>query len=167
MLLFSIPRSRVCYYRFKVLQAEIPGGDPTILGWVTFGLYMMAAALTLQESKTGQKPPQNIPIQRAFKSLAILQFILGLNKQLDLQTSLIILGRYVADQAGLHNYYRQIQLFFFVGLLVGSTVAVAVNFKMLRAFWSAHPWVATGFGLVITYALIRAGSIDHVDQMLV
>ena len=141
-------------------------GDPTILGWATFGLYMVAAALTLRAAKTVQLALEMRPGRRGWTALSILLFLLGLNKQLDVQTLLIANGRHWANLAGLNFHYRDLQLVFFVGLTLLLLAVVTLNARMLAALCVKRPIVGAGFGFVFAYAFIRAGSMLHVDQML-
>ena len=143
--------------------ADFPVGDPTVLGWATFILYLLAAWLSFRSAKTGRTEPE---FARSWRVLALLLLLLGLNKQLDLQTSLFALGRRLATAAGIYEHRRSIQLAFFIGLMVGLIAVVIACFKTLAAFTARHRVCVTGFGLVCAYAFVRAALFDHVDAML-
>ena len=141
-------------------------GDPTALGWTTFVLYLLAAGLCFRSARVGHAKDQESKFARIRRVLAVLLFLLGLNKQLDLQTILIEWGRRLAMATGTYQHHRDIQLVFFTGLAVGLIVTVAACRQLLFAFAARHRVCAVGFGLVGLYTFIRAGSIDHVDEML-
>ena len=151
--------------RFQ-LSALTLAGDPTVLGWATFVLYLLAAGLSFRSAKAGRAQDPENEFARSWRVLGILLFLLGLNKQLDLQTPLIELGRTLAIAIGIYHHRRDIQLIFFIGLVAGLIASLVACLKPLTAFVSKHRLCAAGFGLVGAYAFIRAGSIDHVDQML-
>ena len=143
-----------------------PVGDPTVLGWATFAFYMLAAGVCFRSARTGGVKGHESQFARSWRILAVLLLLLGVNKQLDLQTALIELGRRLALAAGVYGHRRDIHLSFFLGLVVGLIVAVVACRKPLTAFASTHPVCMIGFGLVCAYAFIRAASFDHVDQLL-
>ena len=79
-----------------------PGmGDPTIGGWITVILYLLAAiscwktAFELATVNTGVSQER-----RAWRAISALFLALGINKQLDLQTALTEAGRMLAHSEG-------------------------------------------------------------------
>ena len=82
-----------------------PGiGDPTVAGWLTVILYFVTSVscwILARELRSAD-------IERcAWRSISILFFFLGINKQLNLQTALTEAGRYLAYYQG---WYGQRQL---------------------------------------------------------
>ena len=93
-----------------------PGiGDPTIGGWITVILYLLAAiscwktAFELATVNTGVSQEQ-----RAWRAISALFLALGINKQLDLQTALTEAGRMLAHSEGWYNRRHVVQLAFIV-----------------------------------------------------
>jgi hypothetical protein len=142
-------------------------GDPTIIGWTITIAYFSAAFLCwrvvkIEESRDGR-------VARSYLlwfGLFILLVILGLNKQLDLQTLLRNAGRYIAEKDGWYGMRREIQNAFigFIGLLgllgfIGLLVLLKNNLKDFKL-------VVTGLVLLISFVLIRAASFNHVDYFL-
>ena len=140
------------------------GGDPNFLGWATFALYMVAGfcCFRVAQSKTNGCAD----VASSWKGLAIGLLALGLNKQLDLQTLLIRLGRTLAKAMGVSPYRREIQLWFTIGLLLVLVAGILLLRRKLVAFAREHALATTGAALVCSYAVCRAVSIDHVDAML-
>src|SRR5438105_1302226 len=75
-----------------------PGiGDPTFIGWLTVVAYAGAAVLCIRDALREKEAPA----RRAFWSiLGVMMILLGINKQLDLQTWLTITGRRIALTEG-------------------------------------------------------------------
>jgi len=90
--------------------------------------------------------------------------LLGLNKQLDLQTLFIQAGRELAVALGWCGERRRLQLIF---VLVLGTVMIGVLLTMLwkrRRFFGQNPWTLPGLGLLAAYVLLRTMGIDHVGE---
>jgi hypothetical protein len=84
----------------------VPGiGDPTIGGWVTVLLYLLAcvscwktAGVVVRRDWSGQSD------SHVWRAISIAFFLLGIIKQLDLQSAMTELGRIVAFAGG---WYEQ------------------------------------------------------------
>ena len=88
---------------------------------------------------------------------------LGVNKQLDFQTLLIVIGRAAACTEGWYDDRRIVQKLF-VGALALALMGL-VSWAMFRHvfFLRNHRLAAIGLGLVLIYALLRAAEIDHLE----
>ncbi len=143
-------------------------GDPTILGWVTVASYLGAAATCglaawREPSPDGRAPTGPKPFWIA---LALLMILLGINKQLDLQTLLTVTARRVLTDAGLYARRRTFQVAFIGGVAAACAVMLGVlawtSRRSLR-----HRWVAVvGMAFVLGYVVIRASSFHHVDALI-
>ena len=89
-------------------------GDPTIGGWVTVMLYLLAAGscwisareLALEDIASNER--------RAWWAISALFLALGINKQLDLQSALTEAGRVLAHYQGWFEQRQLVQLAFIV-----------------------------------------------------
>src|SRR3712207_4883602 len=101
-----------------------PGvGDPTLRGWLTVGAYALGAGLALRAAWVSARhaEPSLAPADRrtlvGFWCLtAVVLVLLGINKQLDLQTWFIQVMRDLAKEQGWYEARRQYQIEFVVGL---------------------------------------------------
>jgi len=91
---------------------------------------------------------------------------LGINKQLDLQTPLIHLGREIARSNGWYGVRREIQLVFVLMLAALVLTFTAVLFWMTRGEWRQYCPVLIGVVMVVSFVVIRAASFAHVDYLL-
>jgi len=143
-----------------------PGiGDPTLVGWVTVGLYFVAACLCLLIAR--RQGARSRGSERLFWwGLCALLVLLGINKQLDLQTALTELGRSWSRNQGWYEYRHKVQRAFI--LAVGLCAIGAIGgllFWMRRAPAPTHVAIV-GASLLLAFVVIRASSFHHVDLFI-
>jgi len=141
-------------------------GDPTAVVWATFALYLLASACCLRRGRSSHRTKSAATGSLAWRSHSAALFLLGLNKQLDLQTTLNRLGGHLARSAGWEDYRREIQLLFFTGLIAGICLALLKHLLGVRTFFRSHPLVTIGDALIGAYVLIRVFCIEHVDERI-
>ena len=138
-----------------------PGiGDPTIGGWITVVLYLLAMISCWMTARSGIKE------QRIWIAISILFLGLGVNKQLDLQSALTAAGRVIASYQGWYGQRQFVQLAF---IICAAIVCVSVVITLL--IWARHAPLSTWFALlgtflVIGFVLIRASSFHHIDRFI-
>ena len=141
-----------------------PGiGDPTVAGWLTVILYLVTSVSCW--ILAGELGSANIE-RRAWRSISILFFFLGINKQLDLQTPLTEAGRYLAYYQGWYGQRQLVQLAFIALIAV-----ICLISAITQLIWVRHAPISTWFALigttlVIGYVLIRATSFHHIDRFI-
>ena len=92
-----------------------PGiGDPTIGGWVTVALYLLAVWSTWQTCDRLDGGGES----RTWRAISVMFIALGLNKQLDLQTAFTEIGRMVAVQQGWYGERQIVQVWFIIGVAI-------------------------------------------------
>lgn len=152
-------------------------GDPTPLGWmitIAYGATAIccwrAARLTPNTSRRGSHASgrnAQPAIARLWTALAAVLVLLGLNKQLDLQTILTAVVRDAAKQQGWYADRRPVQIAAVVGSLVlvaviGALVARALRGE-LRRLWPA----VAGVAVLGAYAAMRTTSLHELDVFMV
>jgi len=145
-----------------------PGvGDPAFLGWLTTFLYILAAMLccAAMRKSPGEKDQGNHASENVFWSgLALALFVLGANKQLDLQSWVTDLGREIARSLGWLNHRRGIQaavvvVISIIGLIGGGTVT-----WIMRKFWRRYALALVGMFLLILFVMIRSATSYHLER---
>jgi len=148
-------------------------GDPSLLGWLTFVSYIVACASCLRASgsarfgaqKLSQVSPDEASNQRALAwmwlGLSVCMMLLGLNKQLDLQTLFIEVGRDLAKTQGWYGGRRVVQMAFLVTLTLSATVIGLSMAYALRKVLRRIFLVFVGLGLIAGYVLVRAAAFNH------
>jgi hypothetical protein len=156
-----------------------PGiGDPTVMGWVTVAAYAAAAVFSfeaLRASRLGAQklaaiaPPEAENQRDLFKlwSLVTLaMLVLGLNKQLDLQSLFTEILRDMAKSEGWYEERRTYQRLFIVTIgLVGAAGTLAIGWT-LRKVLKRVMGAVLGLGLLVSFVVIRAASFHNVDLLL-
>jgi hypothetical protein len=160
-------------------------GDPTPLGWTITIAYGATAFCCWRAARHGPHTPRRgshasgraaqpaaqttaqTPIARLWTALAAVLVLLGLNKQLDLQTMLTAVVRDAAKQQGWYADRRPVQIAAVVGSLVlvvvvGALVARAVRGE-LRRLWPA----VSGVAVLGAYAAMRTTSLHELDAFMV
>lgn len=146
-----------------------PGlGDPTVMGWVTVAVYLLAAALCGLAALGATEAQNRFPRRRWFWWVFCASlFLLGINKQLDLQTWLTLFLRHWAQDLGWYGARRGLQAVF-IGLVAISGLAALAGLKALveQQATRAIRWGLLGGAFLGCFVLVRASSFHHVDQML-
>lgn len=152
-----------------LIGAWSPGiGDPSVSGWLGVFLYAWAAIMIwwlLRRSAT-LRGQDTVRERRFWQLLLVALVLLGLNKQLDLQTALTELGRAVAHTQGWYAERHQVQqAFIAAGAMVGLIVLATACYLVSGARTSTHTAMLGG-ALLVFFVLARAASFHHVDKWL-
>ena len=143
-------------------------GDPTPVGWITAIAYLAAAlACGLVWAADRRARRQGWPGSPVFWiTLALLLVLLGINKQLDLQTLLGDIGRRKARAEGWYGNRRFYQAIFIAAVAVAGLFAIGVFSWLARGQWKRNLLGLLGTVFLYVFVLIRASSIHHVDVAL-
>ena len=148
-----------------------PGiGDPTFGGWLTVLVYFVTAWRCSQAARriSGRMAAlSDARRERLFwKILSVLFLLLGINKQLDLQSLVTELGRLMARDEGWYESRRTVQFAFILAVgALGVAAAVAGIYLVRKGTRGA--WIAAlGAALVTAFVIIRAASFHHFDRFI-
>ena len=141
-------------------------GDPTAEGWSSVAVYMITAALCVRAAWHSRAAPVNESESTArWWLFAVALFFLGVNKQLDLQTLLIELGRRLALREGCYKEWRLMRALLTVIVWLTTICGSVLLFSKHRRFFGENPPAAIGLAIIILFVLIRASTINHADQL--
>jgi len=139
-------------------------GDPSFVGWFTVGSYFgcatVASILTFVNLKADRRP------FFFWVVICIMMVLLGINKQLDLQTLFGEVGRQIAKAQGWYDHRRVVQFWFivaFAAVMLGIFLWLVV---IMRDLFGRFTLAFTGIFLLISFIVIRAASFHHVDEVL-
>ncbi len=148
-----------------------PGiGDPTFKGWFTVFAYLATSVLCWKSARvalprwkqTGNTGPVLFWI--LFSALLLL---LGINKQLDLQTWFTSFGRDVAREQGWYEQRHPVQIIFIVLLTLGGLAVLGLFIRLTRGAIRECRVALLGGIFLISFVVMRAASFHHVDNLLV
>ena len=138
-----------------------PGiGDPTIAGWVTVAAYAVCGVLCFRATR------QSIS-RRWWTALGFLLGLLGVNKQLDLQSLFTSILRDLARFQGWYDQRGHYQAEF-ISLMIVSGFILAI-FLALTVGRKSDNMVRLSIVAVCVlgaFVVVRAASFHHVDFML-
>jgi hypothetical protein len=110
--------------------------------------------------------PDRDRLRTLWLGLASVLLLLGINKQLDLQTALTELGRMASKRFGWYAIRRPVQLaFIFAVALLGLATYRAV-LLLARGHVRSMRAVLAGTLFLICFVTIRAASFHHIDRLL-
>jgi hypothetical protein len=139
-------------------------GDPTFLGWITVLAYFVTAWLAWRAFKTVRTGTRK---QRIFWALlCLLLVLLGINKQLDLQTWLTLTVRRFAISEGWYERRRAVQLFFILMVAVFGFFSFRWMWSLLQEKTGPLRLSLAGLFFLVVFVVIRAASFHHIDQFL-
>ncbi len=143
-----------------------PGiGDPSLIGWLTVVLYLVAAFVSFRVPF--QSPHRFTRREvRFWFGLALVLLLLGINKQLDLQTAFTEFGRVLAHAQGWYDSRALLQRAFILVIGLMSVAFGIVLFALLRKLPRATRMAAVGVVLLLGFIVVRAASFHHVDLFL-
>jgi hypothetical protein len=156
-----------------------PGiGDPTFVGWLTVAAYGVAAAAAVWALAGARRAQHRFTgvderaarDQRAMKHvwlmIAVTMALIGVNKQLDLQTVLIQKVRQRAYVDGWYGDRRRYQLDFIVAMTLAALCAGIGLSVWLKRVLARMALAIAGLGMLVLFVLIRAASFHYVDKVL-
>src|SRR5436309_1136881 len=107
-----------------------PGiGDPTFLGWFTVGMYFIASVAC---ALTAFSRSPNRAERLFWMAFFIAMVLLGINKQLDLQTWFTLAGKRFAKEWGWYDERQIVQVLFIAAITVIGAVALMVLSALVR-----------------------------------
>jgi len=136
-------------------------GDPTLMGWVTVGGYLVAAGLCGWWAIAAGGGRRTVPV-----AIVILMVLLAVNKQLDLQSLLTQTGRDLLKDTDLYGEHRTLQAIF-IGVFAAAGVAgLAAMLWGCRRRLGECSLALTGVAALVVFVTIRAASFHKVDSGL-
>ena len=145
-----------------------PGiGDPTVGGWVTVVLYLLAVISTGKTANIVHVRERFVAGEKyILRAISIMFVGLGINKQLDLQTALTEFGRVLANNRGWYDKRQIVQVWFIISVALACILIACILLVVARKS-PAPTWLALiGTTTVLAFVLIRAASFHHIDRFI-
>ena len=145
-----------------------PGiGDPTLMGWLITAAYLITSMFCgICAWRTDRISPINrYEHHRLFWwSLAMIMFIMGMNKQLDLQCFFIAVVKKMALAQGWYSRRRILQICFVAFVAVFGLILLILLGWKLKRLWRQYGLALFGILLLIGFVAVRAAPIHHLAR---
>lgn len=141
---------------------ELGIGDPTVMGWTTVAAYFGAMWLCYRCKSTAS----DLLGIRFWFYVSLVMALLGINKQLDLQTWFTQTGRDLALQYGWYGRRRLVQIIFIGWLVSVGLVLHARLWVWLKVLDRYARLASLGLVMLGIFVVVRAVSFHHVDELL-
>lgn len=144
-------------------------GDPTFIGWAIVICYFFAMSLSIGclvryvRCASCENQWQNIFL---WLVCTIVLLGLGVNKQLDIQSWITLVGRNLAKMEGWYDSRRGVQYSFILWLTFLSFICLSLFLYSTRKAVSGNVGTVVGLVLLFVFVIIRATSFHHVDLFL-
>jgi hypothetical protein len=149
----------------SILKWQFRLDNPTFLGWSVVAAYICAAAccgraaLKSRDASTRSFAP-------VWWLFAAGLFFLGINKQLNLQTLMIVIGRNLSSAGHWYGARRRVQLIFSAIFAASCLGALAWFAWRCRQFFRENQLALAGMIVLTLFVVLRAATINHTDQFL-
>ena len=131
--------------------------DPSGFAWFIVAAYFAGALAAFAASRSGNDA-------RFWLGVSLLLLLLGLNKELDLQSLLTEVGRNLTKAIGIYEQRRLLQGLFLLLLAGAAAFAVLRLTRMLRRSSAPTRAAAVGIAILLAFILLRAASFHHIDD---
>jgi hypothetical protein len=144
-------------------------GDPDFIGWFTTCAYLAVAVLCFA---TRRAVRDRIPAEERGRQAAVwgwaavLFFLLGVNKELDLQLLMTAVGRAVATKFGWMPERRAIQSGFMTVFVGAAAVSLAGAAWIVRRRRREYGLLLVGLTITVAFVVVRAAEFEHFDVVL-
>jgi hypothetical protein len=98
--------------------------------------------------------------------LGLLMLILGVNKQIDMQTWVTEIGRDIAREQGWYEQRRDVQMWFVAAIAAAGTLALTFALARTRQLLPRHVLAFIGVVVLGCFVLLRTSSFHDVSAFL-
>ncbi len=152
----------------SMIDGWTPGiGDPTPIGWITVLTYSLAALVCFRAASSVKST--GMPLRnphRLWLGLGIAMVVMGINKQLDLQSLLTAIGRDLAHRQGWYEARRGVQeAFIAIIVMTGTGLLGFTAIYLCKESWQLK-LAGTGLAFLVIFIVVRAASFHHMDVLL-
>jgi hypothetical protein len=136
--------------------------DPTAQGWVTVTMYAVASVLC---AVCAQRAHARSAERRVWLGAGAVMAVLGVNKQLDLQTWFTHEAREIATAQGWYEDRQRVQVLFVAVVGVLGLIGLTVLQNALRHFEMPLRVAVAGLAVTFAFIVIRSTSLHVLDQL--
>jgi hypothetical protein len=132
--------------------------DPGALAWFVVAGYLIAAFLAFRTASATAARERGFWV-----GTGIVMVLLGINKQLDLQSDLTDFARTAAHSEGWYSWRRDVQGLFLLLMAIGAAAIAMLLWRWLRDSSHSARLAAMGLVILLVFIFVRAASFHHID----
>jgi len=141
------------------MSMHLPFHDPGVLPWLIVMGYLVAALLTFRAGSVTDGRERIL-----WFGTGIALILLGINKQLDLQSDLTWAAKVLAHREGWYdNWRRDVQGIFILLIALGALALALFLWRWLRDASVNAKVAAMGLAILAAFIFVRAASFHHID----
>ncbi len=137
-------------------------GDPSLAGWAIVVAYVFCAVLGCITALRVQDGRERF----FWGMLTLTMLVLGINKELDLQTLFTATGRCFSQLQDWYDQRRAFQWNFILGLLVASILFIGLVLWLMRGRLRRNGVAILGLAFVTAFVAVRAVGFHHFDALI-
>ena len=142
-------------------------GDPTFTGWLITISYFAAFIIALLYIRKANLFSEESKLPGLFwLAISGVMFLLGFNKQLDLQNLFTDIARVIAKDQGWYDIRQRYQLIFVLMIVGAALSCVVLTVAYLRPLIKRYLTAFIGLALVGGFIILRASAFQHVDKFI-
>jgi hypothetical protein len=133
--------------------------DQGAIPWFIIAAYLVAALLAFRAGGATAGRERGL-----WLGAGIAMIVLGINKQLDLQSDLTWAAKIAAHKEGWYDWRRGVQGLFLLLMGVGAVVFAVFLWRWLRDASRSAKVAAVGLVILLAFIFVRAASFHHIDR---
>jgi magnesium-transporting ATPase (P-type) len=139
-------------------------GDTTFWSWIITFTYIAVIIMSFIYTR---KIREEKSLHLLWMVISVFLLAMGINKQLDFQTLIIMSGKYIARESGLISYGRELERALAGAVSLVVLAIMIVIFSKTRKILKKAKTALTGVGLLLFFTFIRIGSITGIRSALI
>jgi len=139
-------------------------GDPTLAGWLIFATYFLLVCRFVWKARISYQQGGSYKL---WLLMAAFFLLLGINKQLDLQTWCVQSLKALSIQHGWYEQRKGLQIAFIVAFGTAMLLTMISLKLFLLSIWHRYKLVWLGLLLLFGFIFLRAASFQHLDVVAV
>ncbi len=136
------------------------------MGWLTVVAYLSTAIICALCALHLSLRSQDQTSGMLWGMIALIMLFLGINKQLDLQSWLTVVGKDWAKSQGWYPHRRWVQLLFILGVVGMIITSIRVAAPILKRQRRSACLGLMGLFFLGSFVVIRAASFHHIDRFI-
>jgi hypothetical protein len=137
--------------------------NPNFLGWSVVTAYLLAAICCGRVAWKGDKSADET---RVWWILSGLLVFLGVNKQLNLQTLMLDIGRHIAWSQGWFGERRHVQAIFAAAFAAVGLILLGLFMVLARRFIRNNRLAFAGMIVILFFVVLRSSTINHIHEIV-